>query len=150
MDDAAPEHANDFATILKPYVNETGGLISGLRAVQAAYGWLPEDVVAVAAEIFNITRAEVRGVISFYADFRDRPVEGPVIRICAAEACQAVGARELRAAAEEAFGETATVEAVYCLGLCSCGPAAIVGEGLVGRADVDRIKSAIARSAERL
>jgi formate dehydrogenase subunit gamma len=59
------------------------------------------------------------------------------VRICRAEACQALGARALEAHAKKSLGidfhETTqdgavTLEAVYCLGNCGCGPSVLVDE----------------------
>lgn len=145
-----------IAEIIAPFVGRTGGLISALHAVQARIGRLPEETEAVAASLFNITRAEVKGVISFYADFRRAPPGRCVIRLCAAEACQAQGGRSLRRDVEKAFalgcGETSasgdlTLEAVYCLGLCSAGPAAMVDGALMARATPAKIAAVFAASA---
>ena len=139
----------------RPSARKTGGLISALRAVQNAHGFLPAETDAAAAKAFNLTRAEVKGVISFYADFHRQPKGEVVVRLCAAEACQAAGGREMIAAVEKKLalkmGETAasrdvTLEPVYCLGLCSTGPAAMVGGRLVGMADANKIEKAIARA----
>ena len=35
------------------------------------------------------------------------------------------------------------VEAIYCLGLCACGPAVMVDGVLVGLADVDAVEAAL-------
>jgi len=146
-----------IAEIINPYVGETGGLITALQAVQAAHGFLPPETEAVAAEAFNLSKAEVKGVISFYADFHRGPQGKTVVRLCAAEACQAAGGRDLAAAVEKKFalnsGETSalrdlTLEPVYCLGLCSAAPAALVGGTLVGRADAQRIEDAVAKHAK--
>ena len=86
-----------LTAIVRPFVGRTGGLISALRAIQAARGFLPPETEEAAAAAFNLTRAEVKGVISFYSDFARAPKGGTVIRLCAAEACQAQGARALAA-----------------------------------------------------
>lgn len=134
--------------IIAPFVGKTGGLISAMHKVQAELGYLPEDAVPVAAGLFNITKAEVKGVINFYADFRDKRAGARHVRVCVAESCQSVGARELVAALEQRFalnlGETdlareMTFEPVYCLGLCSVSPAAEVNGKLVAKADADKI-----------
>ena len=145
--DLDPSHSQ-LAALMAPFVGRTGGLISALRAVQTAYGYLPPDTGAAAAEAFNLTRAEVRGVISFYADFRDAPPAQTVMRVCVAEACQAVGARALRETLDSAYGgeADAAVEPVYCLGLCSCAPSVLVDDELVGRATADKIAGALARA----
>lgn len=144
-----------LAGLIEPFVGRTGGLISALRAVQDAHGYLPEETEAAAAKAFNLTRAEVKGVISFYHDFHREPKGKVVVRVCAAEACQAVGGRELVAAVERRLavkmGATSaskdvTLEPVYCLGLCSCAPAAMVGEKLVGWADATKINFAFEKA----
>lgn len=144
-----------LASIIEPYVGKTGGLISALHAVQKEHGFLPEDTEAVAADVFNLTRAEVKGVISFYHDFKRAPQGDTVVRVCAAEACQAAGGRELVAALEKKFalkmGETSasndlTLEPVYCLGLCSCAPSVMVGDRLVARANADKIGAVVEKT----
>jgi len=145
-----------ITAIMTPHAGRTGGLITALRAVQDALGRLPAETDAAAASVFNLSRAEVKGVISFYADFHREPKGGTVVRLCAAEACQSQGGRALRADVEQRFalktGATSaskdmTLEAVYCLGLCSVGPAAMVGDGLVGRATAERVEAAVSRRA---
>ena len=133
---------------LSGHVGETGGLITGLRHVQERCGFVPSETVRIAAELFNISQAEVRGVISFYADFRDKKPGQHHIRLCVAEACQSVGARAIEEDLLNRFavrmGETdaadfVTIEPVYCLGLCSCAPAAEVNGKLIARVDGQRL-----------
>ena len=143
---------SDLNAIIAPHKAATGGLITALRAVQDHFGFLPDEMEAVAAEAFNLTRAEVRGVISFYSDFSRSPKGETVVRLCAAEACQAAGGRALATAVEKScaaeLGETSasgrvTLEPVYCLGLCSAAPAAMVNERLIGLASDEKIEKAI-------
>ena len=142
----------ELKMIVAPHRSKTGGLITALRAVQSRYGYLPDAIETVAADIFNRSRAEVRGVISFYSDFSCAPKGETVVRLCAAEACQAAGGRALAAAVEKScaakMGETSpsgrvTLEPVYCLGLCSAAPAAIVNDRLIGLASEEKIEKAI-------
>lgn len=129
---------------LQRYVGEVGGLLKGLLAVQAERGFLPPSIEAAAADVFNVSRAEVKGVISFYADLRMEPTKKVTLRVCEAEACQAVGGRVLKArvcqslgvdVAGSPAGTDIAIEPVYCLGLCSVGPAVQVNDNLLGRAD---------------
>ncbi|WP_428409032.1 NAD(P)H-dependent oxidoreductase subunit E [Hyphococcus sp.] len=144
-----------LASLIEPFVGRTGGLISALHEVQRVHGYLPEETEAEAARVFNLTRAEVKGVISFYHDFKREPQGKTVVRLCAAEACQAAGGRDFIAAVEKKYalkmGETSaskdlTLEPVYCLGLCSTGPAAMVDGRLVGMADTGKIEKAVERA----
>ncbi|HEV7490515.1 MAG TPA: formate dehydrogenase subunit gamma [Rhodanobacteraceae bacterium] len=112
-----------------------GALLPVLHAVQNTVGYVPDDAVPLIAHDLNLSRAEVHGVISFYHHFRTHPAGRHVVRICRAEACQALGARRLEAHAKQTLGidfhETTkdgaiTLEAVYCLGNCGCGPSVLI------------------------
>lgn len=125
-----------------------GPLLPILHAVQAEYGFVPPAALPRIADRLNITKAEVHGVMSFYHDYRTEPAGAHVVKICRAEACQAAGADRTANAARERLGidfhETTpdgkvTLEAVYCLGLCACGPAAMVDGKVVGRVDDARL-----------
>ncbi|MHA7889260.1 formate dehydrogenase subunit gamma [Roseicyclus sp.] len=138
---AAPPPEID--TIIAAHLHLEGPLLPILHALQAAYGHVPAEAHAPIAAALNITRAELHGVISFYHDFRDKPAGVHVVKICRAEACQAVGANALSEAVLAKLGldwhgttpdGRVTVEPVYCLGLCACGPAAMVDGALKGRA----------------
>lgn len=146
--------------IIAPSVGLTGGLLTALRAVQARLGSLPPETEEACAAAFNLSRAEVKGVISFYSDFSREPKGRTVVRLCAAEACQAQGCRDLEREIERRFalksGRTSasrdlTLERVYCLGLCSAGPAAMVDDKLLAKATPDRICAAFdeAQGAKR-
>jgi formate dehydrogenase subunit gamma len=124
-----------------------GPLLPVLHALQAELGYLPADVTTVLAAELNLSRAEVHGVISFYTDFRREPAAGPVVRICRAEACQAVGAEALYTAARAAGHD---VEQVFCLGNCALGPSAQVGDRLLGRVTLDRLREVSAEGASAL
>ena len=112
---------------------------------------MPDGARPIVAEALNITQAELYGVISFYHDFRSAPAEGRVIKICRAEACQAMGGAAMALRVLDRLGidwhgtasdGSVTVEPVYCLGLCANGPAAMVGDKLVARATEDTLLEA--------
>lgn len=134
--------------VLAAHADLEGPLLPILHAIQKSFGFIPQDAVPQIADALNIGRAEVHGVITFYHDFRDAPAGRHVVKICRAEACQAQGAHAL---ADETLarldvdwhGTTAngavTIEPVYCLGLCACGPAAMVDGKVLGRVDTARM-----------
>ncbi len=113
------------------YGNDPALLIEILHDVQEAVGFVPEAALPAIANSLNIARAEVHGVVSFYHDFRSAPAEGAVVKLCQAEACQAMGANALAAGLRDVPG--LTVQPVYCLGNCALAPAAMIDNQLVGR-----------------
>lgn len=137
--------------IIAEHTGLEGPLLPIFHAIQAEWGHVPQMAIPVIAEALNIGRAEVHGTMSFYHDFRTEPAGRHVVKLCRAEACQAVGADRLADHARSKLGvewhETTkngnvTLEPVFCLGLCACGPAALVDGKVVGRVDeakLDRI-----------
>lgn len=131
-----------IAEILEAHQGLEGPLLPILHAVQAAFGFIPEAAVPQIAKALMLSKAEVHGVVSFYHDFRSAPAGRHVLKLCRAEACQAVGADAVAGRIKAALGidwhETTpdgrvTLEPVFCLGLCACGPAAMIDGRLVGR-----------------
>ncbi|MBB3231518.1 formate dehydrogenase subunit gamma [Halomonas stenophila] len=126
--------------------HKPGALLPILHAIQDRVGYVPEGAVPIIAESLGQTRAEVHGVISFYHHFRTSPPGRHVLQVCRAEACQAVGARALEAHARARLGvdyhqttrdREITLEAVYCLGNCACGPSIRVDDEVRGRVTPD-------------
>ncbi len=122
------------AVIIEAHRNMEGAMLPLLHALQAEFGCVPPEVEPMIASALNISRAEVFGVISFYHDFRREPAGEHVLRICRAEACQAMGAAVMATDLLKRLGlswggKTAdgrlTVEPTFCLGLCACAPAVL-------------------------
>ena len=134
-----------LAEICADHAALEGPLLPILHAVQAAFGYVDAEAERAIAKALNLSRAEVHGVVSFYHDFAAEADPRPVVQLCRAEACQARGVEALVAAAEAAAGERVKLGTVYCLGLCSVGPNARVGDTLYARLDeaalVDLVQS---------
>ena len=148
----SPEHIRE---IVAAHQHLEGALLPILHALQEEFGHVPAAASPVIVESLGISKAELHGVISFYHDFRDHPVGRHVLKICRAEACQAVGGTHLaettlRKLGLDWHGTTAngavTVEPVYCLGLCACAPAAMLDDRVVGRVDEARMSELLAEA----
>ena len=124
-----------LAEICAEHASLEGPLLPILHAVQADFGCVDADAERGIAKALNLSRAEVHGVVSFYHDFAVEPDPRPAVQLCRAEACQARGVEALVASAKAAAGERVKLGTVYCLGLCSVGPAARVGDTLYARLD---------------
>lgn len=153
MTTANPEVAGRVQEILRVHEGLEGPLLPILHAVQADFGHVPAAALPVIAEALNLTRAEVHGVMSFYHDFREDRAGRHVLKLCRAEACQAMGADRVAAHAKGVLGidwhqtthdGAITLEPIFCLGLCACAPAAMVDGRVVGRVDEARVEKLIA------
>lgn len=139
----------DFLPMLiEQHRHRPGGLLPFLHAVQDTLGYVPAEAVGSIAKGFNLSRAEVHGVISYYHHFRDTPPGRTVVQVCQAESCKACGSDGLMAEVEKRLGIKAhqtradgavSLEPVYCLGLCAQSPAMQVNERVFARVTVERL-----------
>lgn len=125
--------------IIAAHAGREGPLLPILHDVQGEFGCVDGEAEKAIAQGLNLTRAEVHGVVSFYHDFRSQADPRPEVQVCRAEACKARGVEALIAEAKAAAGSRVKITTVYCLGLCSAGPAARTGEDLHIRLDAAAI-----------
>jgi formate dehydrogenase subunit gamma len=119
-------------------------LVQILHGFLERFGWIGEDAIRQLADRLNLSRADVHGVVSYYHDFRTEPPGKIVVKVCEAEACQAMGSRELSAhAAQKLAQRDVTLEPVYCLGNCACSPAIMVNGKTYGRVSKARFDDII-------
>jgi formate dehydrogenase subunit gamma len=128
--------------IISRHLGLEGAALPILHALQAEFGYLPEETLPLVAQALNVSRAEVYGVATFYHDFHFEPHGRHTLTLCRAEACQSMGAGALAERAKARlgvdFGETTasggvTLMQTFCLGLCACAPSAMVDGKPVGR-----------------
>jgi len=133
-----------------------GAALPILHALQHQFGYIDDAAIPLIADALNISKAEVLGVVSFYHDFRRAPADGPVLKLCRAESCQAVGCEDLIEHLRERHGITPDsarpdgalhVETVYCLGNCALSPAALYDGAPYGRLDAAAIDLMVQHAA---
>jgi formate dehydrogenase subunit gamma len=143
--------------IIAANLGKPGAALPILHAIQAEFGFVPPEALPLIAAALNISRAEIHGVFTFYHDFRATPGGRHVLRLCRAEACQSAGAVALAAQARAWLGldwggtsadGAVTLEAVYCLGLCACAPAAMLDGRPVGRLNPARMDALLQESTQ--
>lgn len=149
----APDPIATVRPIVAAHAATPGPLLPVLHAVQDALGCIPPTVVGEIAQGLNLSRAEVHGVISYYAHFRQAPPGPHVVQVCQAEACKACGADALMAQAQALLAcaphttradGAVTLEPVYCLGLCASSPALMVNDRLHARVTPQRLGQIVA------
>jgi formate dehydrogenase subunit gamma len=142
-------------SILANHRTEPEDLLPVLHAIQDEVGFIPPDLVSDIASAFNLSRAEVHGVISFYHHFRVTRPAKHVIQICRAESCQSMGSNELLAHAKKTLGcdlhevdadGNFSLEPVYCLGQCATSPAIMVDDKVYARVTSTRFDTLIAKA----
>jgi formate dehydrogenase subunit gamma len=152
---ANPAKLQDFTLeaatkVVQEFKDQPGALINALHKLQETFGYVDEAAMPMLGKLFNVSRAEVHGVTSFYHDFRRNKPGKYTIKVCQAEACQAMGSEQLSADIIKHLGcdfhETSanglfTLEKVYCLGNCACSPNIMVDKQTYGRVSATSFKA---------
>lgn len=131
-------------------------LLPVLHAIQDRLGFIPPDAVEGLAQAFNLSRAEVHGVITFYHFFKTSPPARCTVQVCRAEACQSMGGDALLSHARQALGcdlheHSAdggfALEPVYCLGQCATAPAIMINDAVHARVTPARFDTLVAKAS---
>ncbi|MCL1958246.1 MAG: NADH-quinone oxidoreductase subunit NuoE [Spirochaetes bacterium] len=147
-----------FENALKDYTGEEAQLIPLLQKLQGMYGYLPQDVIKRLSERTGIFVSQIMGVITFYSQFRLKPVGKNIVRVCFGTACHVNGAETIADAICRELGielgETTsdklfTVESVACLGCCSLAPVIMINNETHGRLTADTARSVIREFARQ-
>lgn len=142
------QHATQIRRLATDHAKAEGALLPILHAVQSAMGYLPPETAPIVADVLNISRADVHGVITFYHLFRTTKPGTRTLYVCRSEACQSMGANALADHIRNKLGidwhETTddgrvSLEPIYCLGNCACAPAVMVDTTLHGRVTASRL-----------
>ncbi|MEW6653726.1 MAG: NADH-quinone oxidoreductase subunit NuoE [Bacteroidota bacterium] len=132
--------------------NERGSLIALLQSAQDSYGCIPEHVIEYISELEGTPVADIYGVITFYSQFRLKPLGRNVIRICEGTACHVNGAKTILQALEEELGVTVnetsedgafTLLSVACLGCCSLAPVMMINNETFGNLTTSKIQKTL-------
>jgi len=143
--------------VLDQHQGRPGPLLEVLHGIQAELGYIPESSIPLVAEVLNLSRAEVHGVVTFYHFFRHAKPGRHAVLVCRAESCQAMGGAALAEHASRRLGvdfeETTadgrfSLESVYCLGNCACSPAVMIDGDLHGRVSTQRFDELIAQAEQ--
>jgi len=151
-DDKAGKYWEFFEDVMKSYTGAESQLIPLLQKLQEAYGYLPQDVIERLSERTGIFVSQIMGVVTFYSQFRLKPVGKNIIRICFGTACHVIGAENIASAICRELGielggttedKMFTVESVACLGCCSLAPVIMINDETHGRLTPDTARSVI-------
>ena len=140
MNDARAKRLDE---IIASHSRREGPLLPILHDVQEEFGCVDEAAKRQIALALNLSRAEVHGVVSFYHDYTAEKAKHPVLKLCRAEACKARGVEALVPGAEAIAQGRVEIETIYCLGLCSVGPNAMVGKNVHARLDAGKLAALI-------
>ncbi len=137
MDIIGKKEIDHFKRDLIDKKKQDGSLIPLLQSAQDTYGYIPERAIYYISELVGIPAAEIYGVITFYSQFRLKPLGKNIIRICEGTACHVNGAKSILSILQNelgiSVGETSddglyTLQSVACLGCCSLAPVIMIND----------------------
>ena len=146
------EALQQFRSDLAARGKQKGALIVLLQSAQEIFGYIPEAMIYEISEATDIPVADIYGVITFYAQFRMKPMGKHVIRICEGTACHVNGAKGILQTLEEELkigvGDTTedglfTLLSVACLGCCSLSPVIMIDDETYGSLTADKTRKII-------
>lgn len=139
----------DFKIDLINKRHQNGSLIPLLQAAQDSYGYIPEKIIYYISELVNIPASDIYGVITFYAQFRLKPLGKNLIRICEGTACHVNGAKSILSVFQDELGITVdetsedgifSLQSVACLGCCSLAPVIMINNTTHGNLTQEKLK----------
>jgi NADH-quinone oxidoreductase E subunit len=152
MPELATDEFRPFNVDLWKFDGHEGALIPLLQSAQNTYGYVSERAIDYISHVTGIPAAEIYGVVTFYAQFRTKPLGKNIIKVCNGTACHVNGAKQVTQAVEDelhiTYEETTddgkfSMVSVACLGCCSLAPVLVVNNDTHGRLDSAKAKKII-------
>lgn len=141
-----------FEAALSEIGTDPSLIIPMLQALQEEFGYISDEVITWLSERTGVFASKIRGVVTFYSQFRTSPLGKNVIRICFGTACHVNGAQriadalcdELCVGLDEVTPDGLfSIEKAMCLGCCSLAPVMAVGDEIHGGLTPDKARKIV-------
>ena len=152
------ENQKKFDDLLTKYPNKQAALLPTLWLAQKQHGHLPLDVQEYVANILDLSPVHVRGVVSFYTMYKEKPVGKYHLQVCRTISCALNGCEKLVRHLDEKYrlkhGEVTkdgkfSLELVECLASCGTGPVVQVNETYVENVTTDKLDQLVSELAKK-
>jgi len=140
--------------ILEGHRGHREALIPVLQKTQAELGYLSEEAISEIAHFLGLSKSDIYGVASFYAQFRfQRPGEHEV-KVCQGTACHVRGSARILEEIQRDLGVSPgqttadykfSLERVACVGCCALAPVMIVDGTVHAKMTVSQSKKILAQ-----
>ena len=138
--------------ILEPYRGHKEALIPVLQKVQGEVGYLPEEAMSEIAYFLGLSKSQIYGVASFYAQFRFERQGENKVKVCQGTACHVRGGRRILEAVIQQLGIQPggttedykfSLERVACFGSCALAPVLVVNKTVYGRMNTTKAREVL-------
>jgi len=134
LSEAAIKELNE---IRKKYPEASAALLPALYIAQKELGHLGADAYEVVSEALGVPKAVARGVGTFYAMYKHKPMGRHIVQLCTNVSCMILGAErladflknkyELKPGGTTPDGRFSLV-IMECIGACGTAPAMLVND----------------------
>jgi len=142
-----------LSSVLAPYRGQKGATIPILQKAQEELGYLPEEAISEIAAFLGLSKNEIYGVASFYAQFRFERQGEYRIRVCQGTACYVQGGRRILEEVEQELGLQPggttedykfSLETVACFGACALSPVMVVNKTVYAKITTTKARQILA------
>ena len=143
--------------VLEPYRGQKEALIPVLQKVQGELGYLPEESISEIAQFLRLSKSEIYGVASFYAQFRFERQGEHGVKVCQGTACYVQGGRRVLETVQRELGIQPggttedyqfSLEKVACFGSCALAPVMVVDKTVFGKMTTGKARQKLAEYQE--
>ena len=128
---------NEIEDIRKKYPTARAALLPALYVAQREFGWLSPEAYTAVSDLLGVPEAIARGVGTFYAMYKNRPLGRNVIQLCTNVSCMILGAEKLVDFLKNKYGlepggttedNRFSLVIMECIGACGTAPAMLVND----------------------
>ena len=125
------DRERELEEILKRYPTKMGACIPALHLCQDQNGYIDDEIVLYVANRLDLPPAHVKGVVTFYTLFNQKPVGKHQVWVCRTLSCALRGGEEIISHCEKKLGvhvgQTTkdgkiTLRTAECLASCGAAP----------------------------
>jgi NADH-quinone oxidoreductase subunit E len=158
MSDQQTTEFKPFNVDVWKFDGHAGALIPLLQSAQDTYGYVSEKAIDYISHVTGIPAADIYGVVTFYAQFRTKPLGKHIIKVCNGTACHVNGAKGVYEVIQDelaiTYDETTddgefSLLSVACIGCCSLAPVITIDGETYGRLNAQKLRKII-RDSKRL
>ena len=131
------------------YPNARAALLPAMYVAQREFGWLSPEAYTAVSELLGVPPAIARGVGTFYAMYKHKPMGRHIVQLCTNVSCMILGAERLVDLLKNTYGlepggTTAdsrfSLVIMECIGACGTAPAMLVNDDFHENLTEDNIR----------
>jgi len=152
------DRERELQDVLTRYPTKMAACIPALHLCQDQNGWVSDDVIAFVAQRLELPTSHVKGVVTFYTLFNQKPVGKHQVWVCRTLPCALRGANDVLRQCEQRLGVKAgettrdgkvTLRTAECLASCGTAPMMQVDKDYYENLTPERVDEILARLKER-